>query len=66
MAKKGNNAGKKPAPKKQTMAMTKHQQNGGFIQFLPMIASAVLPSLIEGATKLFSGKGVKKGGKRRM
>lgn len=59
MVKKGNNA------KKQNMAMMKHNQNGGFIQFLPMIASAVLPSLIEGATKLFSGKGMKKG-KRRM
>jgi hypothetical protein len=51
---------KKPAHKKQSMALTKQQQHGGFIQFLPMIASAVLPSLIEGASKLFSGKGVMK------
>lgn len=55
-------ATKKTGASKKRQAMTK-SQNGGFLQFLPMIASAVLPGLID---KVFSGKGITKRSQKRM
>jgi hypothetical protein len=53
---------KKATASKKQMAMVKNQ-NGGFI--VPLLA-ALAPTLIEGAVKLFSGKGISKRSQRRM